>query len=253
MLSLAFIRCVSGLNKIAGSNSTSSGLMPAYVGVSMRPSGLYANSKMNHMCSAAKDPGSGTKINIVSGDQIVSDLLKDRCARSLASDGAVIDWKCFFQERCGNIPASFLVRAFMKGETAGGVDFWIDNNADEARAVISYSFGGAKFEDLIAGSGSVKGLGSFAAIFSNINEKYRGMGTSLVGIAARIAKSQGNTTLCADHVRQDATTFFGKVFDYTTSWVEEDEFLGWPTSKEVTSYYLNLTKDRLPPIEITKK
>ncbi len=205
------------------------------------------------MCSSAKDLSSGTKPNIVSGDQIVSNLLKDRFAKSLASDGTVIDWKCFFQERCGNIPTSFLVRAFMNGETAGGVDFWVDNNANASRAVISYSLGGAKFEDLMAGRGSVKGLGSFAAIFSNVNEEYRGMGTSLIGIAARIAKSQGNTILCADHVREDATTFFGKVFDYASSWVEEDEFLGWPTSKEVTSYHLNLMKENLPSIEITKK
>jgi hypothetical protein len=253
MLSLAVVRCVSRFKRKAFSNNIPSGLIPAYAGVLKRPSVQHANNRVSHMCSSAKDLRSGPKLNIVSGDQIVSGLLKDRCARSLASDGTVIDWKCFFQERCGNIPASYLVRAFIKGETAGGVDFWIDNDINESRAVISYSLGGAKFEDLIAGRGSVKGLGSFAAIFSNINEEYRGMGTSLIGIAARIAKSQGNTMLCADHVRDDATTFFGKVFDYGSSWIEEDEFLGWPTSKEVTSYYLNLMKESLPPIEITKK
>lgn len=259
MLSLGIIRCISGLSKMIPRNNTVlPRLSPACAGLPRswgETRGLSAAAKGgNEIYSRSSDASSGrSRRGICSSEEIVPTLLEDHRAKMLASDGTVINWEYRSRSASSGMPACSMLYAFKNGKIAGYAEFWF--REESSTAVLDYGFdrGGTPIKSFLKGEGSITGFTPFAAICSGINKNYRGMGTSLISIVARIAYARGYDILRVEHAREDAVDFFGGLFDHRDTEIEELENFGFPISRNVHSFSLDLTKGSFPAIEIVRK
>lgn len=189
---------------------------------------------------------------------VVDGLIRNKEAAVKTSEGEIFGLQYFANRKSddsGEVPASpeyFRIEIYQGDRIAGHVDVQIKEERGGPYALIDYAF--SPNPSLTQKASRFERGSSYAAIttFSPFQSQYRGIGTTLMGLAMRVAaRDFGAERLDVQSVAKNAVEFYEKLKNASTFQYPKDSEGGFRTDQE-TGYRWNLNGP-LPALNIARK